>query len=281
VADAMGFKNIPAINFGIMSLRDEVAEKQLIIQLLDRGVISTEKATEAFGVNYMIELERMKSEQTIRENNPGILEKSNPYNRPFSVMEKQGDIAIELEKVKQQRDIGGGGDSTDDNGGGDNPLGDQPKNDGVTPSGRPPSVKDTAPRDERTPKTLSMLHIVGETLLDQIDKLVDSTYLKQLDVKNMRSLTKAQKDSLEVAKRGILSVLRPGDVVTKELISRRIDTSESVACLLENHFNDLISGHTTSTKQVPNAKERRILTVLAWAMAIPPSGNSQYGTKNV
>jgi len=150
VADAMGFKKIPSISFGIMSLRDEAAEKQLMIQLLDRGIISSEKATEVFGVNYMIELERIKSEQTIREDNPGILEKSNPYNRPFSVMEKQNDLSIELEKVKQQ--CASKNDSTDDNGGGDNPKGDQPKDDGDNSPGRPPSTVDTGPRDERTPR---------------------------------------------------------------------------------------------------------------------------------
>ena len=193
VADAMGFKKIPAINFGNMSLRDEAAEKQLMIQLLDRGIISSEKATEVFGVNYMIELERMKSEQKIREESPGVLEKSNPYNRPFSVLEKQNDLAIELVKVKQMRDLKGndkGG--KDDNGGGDNPKGDQPKDDGDNPTGRPPSTKDTAPRDQRTPKSLSVISVIADNFMDQIDRLIDTPYLKQCQAKNMRSLTEAQ-----------------------------------------------------------------------------------------
>lgn len=268
VADAMGFKKIPAISFGIMSLRDEAAEKQLVIQLLDRGIISAEKVTEVFGVNYMIELERIKVEHGIREENPGVLEKSNPYNRPFSVMEKQNELAIELERFKQgfKRDssfpkINDG----DENGGGDNPSGDQPKDDGNNSPGRPPSTKDTKPRDDRTPRTQSVLHIVAEGFLDQIDKLVDDPYLKQHDAKNIRSLTKVQRIELEGTKRTVLSVLRPSDVVTKELIAKRLKTVGQHASIMEARFCGFVADFTMSTSKVPTAKERRMLASLAWA----------------
>jgi hypothetical protein len=259
VADAMGFKKIPAINFGIMSLRDEAAEKQLIIQLLDRGIVSSEKVSEVFGTNFMIELQRIKDEQAIREDNPGILEKSNPYNRPFSVMEKQNELAIELEKEKQGAKSGG------DNGGGDNPNGDQPTDEGDNPSGRPPSTKDTAPRDERTPRTQSVLHVIAGELLEQIDTIFDAAYLKQNKVKNMRSLTKSQRIELEQTKRGILSVLRPGDVVTKKLVAERLGTARTGASKLEAYFCDLVSDFTTATKKTPNVKERRSLAAMAWS----------------
>jgi len=267
VADAMGFKKIPAISFGIMSLRDEAAEKQLMIQLLDRGIISSEKATEVFGVNYMIELERIKAEQGIREENPGVLEKSNPYHRPFSVMEKQTDLAIQVEKVKQglNRHSQLPSSRDDDNGGGDNPSGDQPSDDGVNSPGRPPSTKDTVPRDERTPKTLSVLNVVAEGLMDQIDQLFDSTYLEQHGIKNMRSLNKIHRTELERTKRGILSVLQPGDTVTKKLITERLDTARDGARRMEARFCELMADFTLSTQKEPTTKERRMLASLAWA----------------
>ena len=254
VASAMGFKHIPAISFGIMSLRDEAAEKQLIIQLLDRNIISAEKASEVFGTNFMIELERMKSEHGIRGENPGVLEKSNPYNRPFSVMEKQNELSIELEETKQSGDTGG-----------DNPSGDQPKDDGVNSPGRPSSTKDTKPRNTRTPKTQSLLHIIGEGFLDKIDQLIDDPYLKQHGAKTMRSLTKDQRAELERTKRGIFSVLRPRDVVTKELIVGRLDAAGSCANIMEKCFSNLVAVFTASTEKTPTSKERRMLTALAWA----------------
>ncbi len=263
VADAMGFKKTPRINFGIMSLRDEAAEKQLMIQLLDRGIISAEKTSEIFGTNFMIELERLRSEQTIRDGNPGVLERSNPYNRPFSVMEKQNELTIELEKVKQ----GLSGD--DDNGGGDNPSGDQPKDDGNNSPGRPPSTKDTKPRDDRTTVTQSVLQVMADGLIDKVDGLMDSAYLSNKKVKNMRSLTKAQRTELERIKRGTLSVLRPGDIVTKKLIQDRLSTSDIVnSTKMESVFVLLVSDFTTTNQKQPNAKERRILTALSWASVI-------------
>jgi hypothetical protein len=276
VADAMGFKKIPAINFGIMSLRDEAAEKQLMIQLLDRGIISSEKATEVFGVNYMIELERLKSEQQIREENPGVLEKSNPYNRPFSVMEKQNELAIQLEKVK----LGYRYDTrfpeypgnTDDNGGGDNPLGDQPNDDGDNSPGRPPSVKDTTPRDERTPKTMAILHVIGDNLMDSVDRIFDPEYLKQKKVKNMRSLTHIQRAELEKTKRGILSVLRPMDTVTKDLVASRLLKASRIAQQMEAIFSLFVTDFTSSTQREPSAKDRRALATLAWATMVDTRG---------
>ncbi len=273
VADAMGFKRIPTINFGIMSLRDEAAEKQLMIQLLDRGIISSEKASETFGTNYMIELERLKSEQGVRDANPGVLEKSGPYNRPFSVMEKQNKLSIELEKVKQgfRRDSTYPPKSGDDgnNGGGDNPSGDQPSDEGNNPPGRPPSTKDTKPRNERTPTTQSVLHIIAEGLLDNVDQLFDTSYLKQNNVKNMRSLTKTQRSELEGVKRGILSVLRPNDVVTKQLITERLDTTSNSSRRMEACFVELVVAFTSSTQKEPTVKERRMLVTHAWATVLP------------
>lgn len=268
VAEAMGFNRIPAISFGIMSLRDEAAEKQLMIQLLDRGIISSEKVSETFGTNFMIELERMKVEQEFREENPGVLERSDPYNRPFTMLEKQNKLAIKLEKIKiGGKNVGGG-----DNGGGDNPSGDQPRDDGKNSSGRPPSTKDTKPRDERTSKTQSVLTVIADSFMDQIGEIIDGAYLKKWKIRGRRSLTKARKDELERVKRGILSVLRPGDEVTKKLIAERLDmdiAARDKSCKMESNFGDLVENFTSSTKKTPNTKERRSLASMAWAAVVP------------
>jgi hypothetical protein len=260
VADAMGFKNTAAIGFGNMSLRDEVAEKQLMVQLLDRNVISGERVAEVFGVEYVIELERLKAEKEFRMENPGVAERSDPYNRPFSVMEKQSDLDIKIEKVKQ-----GSPQKTGEKGGGDNMSGDQPKNEGTNPSGRPRNTKDTKVRDERTTKTLSVLNVIAAGFMDKIDELVDGTYLGLRDIKNMRSLTRAQRTELERTKRGLLSVLQPSDVVTKDLLASRIATSKNRDVAMNGAFCGFVSEFTTSTGKEPTIKERRILTTSAWA----------------
>lgn len=257
VADAMGFKKIPSISFGVMSLRDEAAEKQLMVQLLDRGIISSEKATEVFGVNFMMELERLKNEQALRKDNPGVLEKANPYYRPVSVMEKQTELAIKLEAAKT-------GLSGDDNGGGDNPLGDQPSDDGDNQSGRPPSTVDTKDRDDRTNPTMSMLQVMAENFMSDIDAFADTAYLKANGVKNIRSLTNDQRTELEAVKRGMLSVLRPGDTVTNDLIKSRLPYARDIARRLNGNLDHLVKCFIKNMDKTPTAKERRILTASAW-----------------
>jgi len=207
----------------------------------------------------------MRTEQEIRDGEDGILEKANPYNRPFSVMEKQNELAIELERVKQGRKSNN---SDDDNGGGDNPSGDQPRDDGNNSPGRPPSTKDTSPRDERTPKTLSVLNAIATGLLDQVDQVIDTAYLKQHNTKNIRSLTKVQRTELERVKRGILSVLRPNDIVTKKLMAERLISADDVSCHMEDIFCELVTDFRASTEKEPTAKERRMLASLAWATLV-------------
>jgi len=261
VADAMGFKNTPNVVFGTMSLRNEAAEKQLIIQLLDRGIVSIESVQRVFGYDFMVELQNMKGEQDIREKDPAILEKGNPYYRPITTMTLQHEFQMELERLKQgSADDGGGG-------GGDNPSGDQPKDEGKNPPGRPPSTVDTAPRDERDTQVLSVYKVVAEEYLDQIDLIVDPLFLKSCKAKNLRSLTRKQKEHLEATKRVMLITLDMGDRVTAALLKSRLTWASSKLIDMYNSvFKDLYSKHAELIGKPPNIKERRSLAASAWAM---------------
>jgi len=268
VADAMGFKKIPSIGFGIMSLRDEAAEKQLIIQLLDRGVISAEKVSEVFGVNYMIEVERIKSEQDIREGNPGVMERAGPYYRPISVMEKQNDLAIELQKVKNGYARDSKFPDLVDDEGGDNPLGDQPDDDGDNPSGRPPSTVDTNPRDDRTSRTFATMSAIAHDIMHKIDNVFDDTYLRQNNVKNIRSLTKSQKDELDGVKRLVLSLMKPYDKITEELMRNRLKGTTDMTTKMDAIYTECMNDFTESTKRIPTHREKRMICALSWVAMV-------------
>jgi hypothetical protein len=63
--------------------------------------------------------------------------------------------------------------------------------------------------------------------------------------------------------------LQPDDIVTKELIVGRLDVfSENGAHHMETVFNELVANFIGSTKKEPTAKERRMLTALAWTMVV-------------
>lgn len=212
LADAVGFKNIPSISFGVMSLRDESSEKQLMVQLLDRGIISAEKIHEAFGSDFMIELERLRDEQTIRNNNNGVLERAGPYYRPNSVMEKQSELQIKLEETK----VGLSG--------GDNLGGDQPTDEGDNEVGRPPNTPDGTPRDDRTPTTLSVLQ-----LFNSINERIIPKYLKQVNVSSFDELTQSQLNDFRNIQMAIVaSVGSDYDIDRIQIDSKKFDNFKKI-----------------------------------------------------
>jgi hypothetical protein len=73
MVNSFGFKSMPHISFDNMSLRDEEAEKRLLIQLMDRGVLSNETVLEAWNENSQIESSRI-SKQKIEPMGPYVRE---------------------------------------------------------------------------------------------------------------------------------------------------------------------------------------------------------------
>lgn len=71
IAEAMEFDTYPKPVFNPLSLTDEIAEKQIIQGLVDRGVISYESAQIRLGYNPVIEEENMKREKPLKDD--GIL----------------------------------------------------------------------------------------------------------------------------------------------------------------------------------------------------------------
>lgn len=103
VADTMGHRDIPNVRFGQMSLRDEQAEKTLIIQLLDRNIISAEAVHEVFGLDTMLELERMRREKDIAEEEE-LLIKHGPYTDPMTDLDQEDVMDMEFEQQNMQMD---------------------------------------------------------------------------------------------------------------------------------------------------------------------------------
>lgn len=265
VADAMGFKKIPRVEFGTMSLRDEAAEKDLIIRLAERNLISWQAVMDVFGYDFAIETGRMKDEEKFRVKNPGILEKANPYYRPKSQMELQTKLNNQEETHKSNlsadEDPGNPG-----GGGGPNNRGDQPRDNGQNPEGRPPNSRDVGPRDRRTPKTLSVYKVQAEKIIGAIDEIVDPLYLVQQKAKNMRFLTADQKRELEQTKRIMLATTKPGDVINHAtLVSSMASTDNTQIDQFNIVFSQLVETYTEMNGKMPNLSERRSLSASTWA----------------
>jgi len=81
VQRAMGFRFPATLVFDRMTLSDEASEKQLLINLADRDIISWESVVERFGETPEIEAVRLRREMRKRED--GMLpEKASPFHDP-------------------------------------------------------------------------------------------------------------------------------------------------------------------------------------------------------
>ncbi len=265
VRKAMGWSTLPIVHFGNMSLKDEVGEKKLILQMLDRGIISIESVQAIFGSDFTIELENLKREQRIREDNPPIIERSGPFNRPESVMESQHEKSLEIEDRRAS------------NRGGENLRGDQPGSEEEgDEGGRPPGTKDSQPRKDKTDKVLSL--IKGNTLMSRIDAVIDPLYLKRANRKQKvaesvgkRGLTLSQRQELEGVKWRILCAL-PADCkddITSADVKGYLDSADkSVFELCDGTFRRLAGEFYLAHDRKPELLNRRILMVYAWAEII-------------
>lgn len=75
----MGIKDVPKIRFSQMNLQDENITRRLILNLWDRGIISTEAVHEVYGEDFDIELSRLDNEkEAFKEKG---LETFSPLNR--------------------------------------------------------------------------------------------------------------------------------------------------------------------------------------------------------
>lgn len=261
VKRAMGWSVQPQITFGNMSLRDEVGEKKLILQMLDRNIISIETVHKVFGNNFIMELENLRDEQQIRAGEKPLIEKAGPFYRPESLIEKQSKTQIDLQKIK----LGIGGD------GGENPAGDLPKQEG-NPPGRPLSTPDEEKRKDRTEVVMNTVYkSLADELMIKIDKIIDPKFLTMTGTKDKRSLTNKQSQQLEHTKWVILCGLT--NTTKTDLTEEDINNVlKSISNKRVSKFNDLyqnmIKNFTLVKMCNPNLAQRRSLMSTSWSCLV-------------
>ncbi len=233
VRQAMGFRHKAFVQFDQMSLSDEAAEKNLLIQLADRDIISQETLLQRFKEIPQIEKIRLQREVADRadEKNP---HKASPFHTPQH-KENLEKIALQSGKVlpsdvgikssvpkdlliqpKSPSPLGGGA-----------PQSPKPSN----PNGRPPLSQDTDPRKKRVDKPKSKpgvaeLVVWAEEAWDNISDVLNNAFLSHKNKKNLRQLTKAEVNDLEQLK---LDVLTNIDLLSK------VDTQSIHKVLASKH----------------------------------------------
>jgi hypothetical protein len=302
VRKAMGFRLPATVHFDQMILSDEASEKNLLIQLADRNIVSTETVIERFGEIPEIEKIRIKREERERKGE-SMPQKAGPYHN--------SQHRNDLEKIALTKDAM----SPEDLGlvpseeTGDHPLtrpedrrSDQSIQDkkeemqdkqdereqnkfdkrsekqeqfapqGRPEDGRPKNAKDQVKRKQKEvqPRQTVKSNFMNMMLwASKAQKIVANTVqpalLNHYDKKNLRSLTKQQADELEYIKLCILCNLRPYKEIDADMINEILKSGAGVNKLIANTIESLKSGFVEENQRQPNIEERRQMSVTAYA----------------
>jgi len=101
---AMGFRKLPQVSFGEMSLRDETAANNFAMALYDRGLISDQTLYDTLSKDSEIERERLLNEKKWEEDNKfdrrgpfiKVPEQDQHDNKQLDFTKKQGEKDIEM-----------------------------------------------------------------------------------------------------------------------------------------------------------------------------------------
>jgi len=242
VQKAMGFKLPAKIEFDRMDLSNEEAEKALLIQLVDRNIVSDELIQRVFGFDPDIEKNRLNRENRERKSNR-MVKKAGPFfDANFETAAKKmamqlglatpSQIGVELEDKKKgelnavevKTKFGSPPKSPTSNPNLTENLPGQPQ------QGRPKNSKDTTQRKtkEFAPQTGASLNIWSIDTQDKISDIINPILLEFYNKKNMRSLSNSEYLEAETTKSKIFFAIEPFTEVTENLVLSKLNTINSI-----------------------------------------------------
>lgn len=246
VQKAMGFRYPAEIHFDSIILSDESAEKNLLIQLADRDIISQETLLERFRELPTIEKVRVRREGKERDTEDYAPQKVSPYHNP----QHKEDIA-KLGMTKDIVDTEDYFDSLDiphkkkEDMPKDVPTDNKNANKPIRSPGRPDFSKDSVKRKQKRvlPRSSDAAIAVlwASEAQDKIQKILGPIALAHFNKKNIRSLSKSEVDQLEHLKLCILCGLEPfmeiNESVIKDLLESQKRPSQEFASIASDRKN--------------------------------------------
>ena len=214
VRKSMGFRKPAHIVFDQMSLSDESSEKQLLIQLADRDIISHETILERFKEIPAVEKVRLGREGGDRE-----ADKIPPKASPFHNANQK----LDLEKMEKQTELN---DTKKEK---ETPRPQKPM---TNEEGRPLFKKDEEPRKQRvdTPKSkpgVAELFVWATGALDEVN-ILSQGYMHSVGKTDMRQLTRDESQELENLKLYAFLNLEPMCKVNTTSIHKAVSSETSV-----------------------------------------------------
>jgi len=248
---AMEFTKPFSIEFDIIDFGDEAAQRALLIQMVDRNLISEERVQRLFNLDPELESIRInrESKQRIkgqRQPKPNPLRDTDSDLRKIALQTgivSPSEVGLELEEKKtgeksaiEMKPVGVAGKTS------------KPK--GVGGQGRPKNSKDSGPRKEKAfkPKVMAAVESWAASAQAQINEVLMPVILESLDKKNARCLSNKESDMAEKLKYGVLSSLEPfTDLSDAATIFSALELSASSVAL--EVYADLVDSTKEITKK--------------------------------
>jgi len=267
VQKAMGFKLPAQIRFDNIILSDEAAEKQLLINLADRGILSDQTILERFGEIPEIERIRVRREEQSRRKDIATPMKASPYHNPnvrndvAKVLVTKDGLADdyyhdELDLPKRKIPTAA---PSKPPGGLPTGLPEAPKAvDGKPQGGRPSGKKDQIKRKTKTiGETAATLwaYEIQKSIAEEVTPMMLDYYKK----KNVRSLTKAEFDQLEYFKLCLLTNIEPFIDLNPEIIHELIQKNGKPTAGFLNRVDTQIEDFVYLNSRKPTVDEMKYI----------------------
>lgn len=278
VQKAMGFRFPAQISFDQLVLSDEAAEKALLIQLIDRDLISAETLQGKFDLLADIEKIRIKRER--KEHGDTMPEKAGQFHNPDKKHEmnkqllQRGDVTpsemgVELKPRKD------GEQSPNEK------MADlqmkiakekvaQQKFSPAKPNGRPKNSKDGGKRKKKRvlPKTKGFIdtYMWASKAQAQISDTLTKVMLGVWDKKNLRQLSTAEAEDLEQLKFATLCNIKPFTEINEDMVYNTLHKQFSDITVAQDAYSVLLSRYIKKEDKLPILDESRQLQVYAYAI---------------
>ena len=280
---AMGFAGKPPrIVFDFMALADEAAERQLIVNLWDREILSDETVLELFGRLPTVEKARVKQEKNERTNER-MPYKASPFHNPdkehdYRKILLQGgqvapsEIGIDLNdrKVDEKSRLEIMEDTQLKMKEMDDKKQIELKKLG-TP-GRPGGVKETQkrkPKSSDSPSTKAdfiNLLLWANSAQSKISDLVTPALLHAMDKKNLRSLSKEEFEQVEKIKLGVLCGFGPFEEITEAKVGENLASNQKLDEQIFSIIEVLTDQFKTENGRNPKVDELRHIHSSAYSL---------------
>lgn len=288
VRQAMGFQKGAKLVFDNMVLADEAAEKALLIQLVDRDVISVETLVERFGEQP--EFEELKTRNEERRRNKGLMKsKASPWHTPEKMFEfmkmalQRGYIAPEQtgmtdEFPEEFLDVESPFDQqmemTEKTASMKSGPNTQQKKSDVPNKGRPKNAKDEEKRKSRTfkPTQASSTAAYLTSMMwarkaqQSIANIITPLVLQNFDKKTVRALSAEQTRELERVKFAVLCNTKPYTEITPVYVQTVLANGHASPAQYQTMYDALYNKVVAEHKCEPSMDETRMIQVTTYAV---------------